>query len=787
MVNANTLAILALLLVPVAIVSLIAYNIAYPGNSLMFLAITGQTPKENANTITISFPYGGTKCDVLYSSSGGEQTESYNVCENVRFTSPNECSRLVIESVSRGRVESMICKRAKTGGGAGYEFRDYATDDLDWSLKYTENGAENIQGLTDWGCASRGVCAGGIVPTCGSVFTDKRCGSCGGYDTCYWQVSGPTVVIDSSNTFQFQVSSAGYSFSVINHNFYDSEEYERNLIPSYPHYRVMDCPIKPGWMLATQDFVAGSTVNINSFAYPVNYFCKTMPVIMVNTTTSNRIKTDAGPYASLIAGNSLMVPSGEVWELFYVIRVTDDVPIICVPERQPPGTDGLCSDGTQPTIDGSCYVQTVYDTGTKKCVVYPGIIHFCREGIWDQASMSCVVQPDTHLICDPGTVYDTELQLCVYHPPVQAQCDNNTIYDPDLDKCVYTPERVAICPQNSTYDRALDMCKYVPKVTYTCTNVEGYSEAMYNDNGVMKCKYTVPGTKSSEPCPTYTLLGISQGDWTEEVVRDVNFCVIDKSNATCDQIPDSEWITGLFASGNCSVRQEVVYEYECENGYERVDDTTCVKNANPQYEPCVSGYVSTTPGLCVKTPTYDDTIKCPTGYTRVGDVCVKEPGQLVVCDPGYYYDAASGECARVMPNSQYCTDAGGRWDAATSKCYKPLRIDYEDCPEGYAWNDAKKQCEKPVLLRDTYICVEGTYDPITGTCKINSELVVTETQIKCTEGVYNSVTRKCEITPGVVVLDAELEQAKTTAIYVGLGVFIVLASIVAYVTLRRKI
>ncbi len=126
-----------------------------------------------------------------------------------------------------------------------------------------------------------------------------------------------------------------------------------------------------------------------------------------------------------------------------------------------------------------------------------------------------------------------------------------------------------------------------------------------------------------------------------------------------------------------------------------------------------------------------DKYNCPQGYTVKGSSCIKESSIIdkipanITCPAGYDYNNISDKCEKVVSKT---TDAN------------PI------CPEGYGYNENSNSCLKYVTLdkNPTPICLTGTYDSITGKCKIPTSDSYTAKR-ECPSGTYNSSTGKCDV------------------------------------------
>jgi hypothetical protein len=816
MLSREQIAVFALAVVLIAVpLALGTYVLIGHQMPLAFLAITGGDAQYSTGHLSVG-KITSSSCQVTFDSAFGSKT----------ITAPADCAfdfnppytgvadysgpeapgakemgytSVDIQSVSRGMLSARVGAQSMVGitsnannrpnyqnYGLGYQVFDYLLDDLDWGLVYYENGVRKTSELgSGWQCSGGKINTGGLYPrACSSSYSLSLIP--GARDEMYIS-SNPgannQVMVDSSNTFQLTYDGT-WHFKIINPEFITQEVAAQNNIPSYLHYRALDCPIKDGWMLASQDFAAGSTVTAASFRYPVNYFCKSVPVINVS---SSQVVTSSDPYQTIVANGAVHVPSNQVWEFFYVIRLTNDIPLICSPDVLENNLDGSCPVGTTVSADGLCYAERVFNTNNNQCEVKPGIVHFCSEGIWDQVSMACVVQPDAHIVCPQGSAYDMQLQACTYKPPKQAVCDDpRSIYDADLDKCVYNPERQPVCPSDSSYVACpggisggqgtnCDYCAYTPNYKVSCDTRtdqfgDDYTPTPAQVGGEWMCAY-----KCDQRNSTGGLLFFLGGY--------LSFLSTSCTGDTCDCVANG----GTLANNTVTGEPYCIVGSGNQNPAPPADD--CSRPANKVYDPCTSGYVATVPGTCTKTPLYVNNTSCPSGYTYTGGVCLSGNVRHVDCQTGFYYDLVTQECSKVMAGSYYCEQASGTWNAATSTCYTPPKTESSSCPENFNWNNLTQTCYKKMALETVYICIKGTYDSSTQKCMVpGTAQIYDPTPGVCNSGTYNPTSHQCESTQTMSMLsDSDITSAINlqNALYLAIGVFILACAFLGVIVAKK--
>lgn len=498
--------------VDLAVLALImtAAYYAYSSQQLSTASIQGQDPKLNADIVEIDTVYQDS-CDVTFRSRYGEATYRYDPCKfsfepdyydppsgggTGYYEGPNGKFLLDINSASRGRLQSLVGVRGHVSvvgcdqqaavlyqhrSDFGMEVFDASGDSLDWVIHYNLlGGAKSIDIKDDWGCFKLNPC----IESCYCPSPDKCVYSVdqrlsGGGWARYEGITTKTLMRDKSNTFELEISGRQVTFQILKAEYYEQERYHRSLIHSYPHLRTADCPIKPGYMLSHQIFHTGETINIDNFDSPVNYFCSRNPAIILDANNET-LRRDGDIYQRILDGESVVVPIGEVWELFYIFKATGIIDQPCVIQYVDPNPDGLCADDTTPVIvEGyetpKCMILPVYDPDTGDCLSRPGIVFTCTKGTFDYQSMTCVVQPENP--CPIGYVLDESAYppTCIHHPIKFVDCEEGTLWDEALGGCYYEKEKQADCSfrENATYSAQMDVCSYPRPLDPLCDSREG--------------------------------------------------------------------------------------------------------------------------------------------------------------------------------------------------------------------------------------------------------------------------------------------------------------------------
>jgi hypothetical protein len=290
---------------------------------------------------------------------------------------------------------------------------------------------------------------------------------------------------------------------------------------------------------------------------------------------------------------------------------------------------------------------------------------------------------------------------------------------------------MAVCPDGTYYDELLDMCKYTPNIKKVCFN----GDLLVESGGIKYC-----GTEA----------------YADEI---------------CSENVGKDYFK--------KISSDLV-----DSGY------LCLRNADEEYEPCEEGYINSNVGTCVKEPQYDDTVTCPDGYEKVGEICVIQADILPSCNPGYSYDPESGACSRIMPSKYYCEREGGTWSPTDSMCYQQTTMGYNDCPDEMEGDSHREACIMDRPVEYTYICEEGTLNPITLKCDIPGEANPVDPIVGdpiCLEGEYNQDTKQCEVGSSVIVgpTPAQKEEAEILGLILAVAVFIIVSAAITGIVLTK--
>jgi len=202
-----------------------------------------------------------------------------------------------------------------------------------------------------------------------------------------------------------------------------------DIISPSMHFRQYDCPISSGYMSMLETFQSGDIIGAGSFARSPNYFCEMMPMVRLNSQ-GGFIDNSLSQYKSIVNGETLTVPDGELWLFAYVTNDLAGLPV-------------------------SCSTEELYSNG--ECIPNPGIVYACTGGQFSYADGVCVVDSGSATICTDGGVYYVDGQYA-------GQCVKFITTIDELNKTIitkefYTPENVPICEKGS-YNKMTDKCEY---------------------------------------------------------------------------------------------------------------------------------------------------------------------------------------------------------------------------------------------------------------------------------------------------------------------------------------
>lgn len=643
--------------------------------NLIPFAIVGDV-QNNVNGFTIESFY-EQACDVTFHSTLGDVTKTFNPCK-FTMTAESEFVKMRANTASRGIIESRLqfsqLWNARTVSGnnldcytRGLYAADFSQDDLDWNIRWREEGQLNTEPLSE-SLGGKQFHTGNNYWSSGYNAYDKYCCEVGNSQPTY-KVNDGVQIIDSSNTFMITASGGkdrygGISceqqptfakpyrieFEIINPNFYETEKLERNTIRP-PELREVDCPITNNMMLVQETYQAGEVLTLDALSYDVSHFCSSLPVVVLDTN-GNRIRTEVSPYQEILDGRIHQVPSGELHEVFYIIETTSDIPVICEKVEVAKLQDGSCPEGSL-VEDGKCMNIPVFDQDTGNCLAKAGILYKCSKGVWDATEKACVTQSENP--CPTGYVLDNtkDIPECFYKPVQNVVCrDKDTaIYNPDLKGCYFTKTRQSQCSPDGEVtpylDESDDRCKYQRPINLFC-RIEG------------------------ETLETLT--------------------INDVTSQFCQMIRDDELET-------CDSFAVDYIQYE--------KTSRCIRNPDEEFAPCLKNW-DDSGAFCIQNPEYFYNVGCPAGYQEISKGrCVTQPEGIFYCDAGYNFFSkedvpayAGGfigrySCAKQSTNRQVCDADRGiivTNNEGVPFCWKQAKQVYDDCPDGSFWDFEQGAC-----------------------------------------------------------------------------------------------
>ena len=233
------------------------------------------------------------------------------------------------------------------------------------------------------------------------------------------------------------------------------------------------------------------------------------------------------------------------------------------------------------------------------------------------------------------------------------------------------------CPSGYYLNSEGTKCKKISNETTNpvCPTISGYT--LYNQDG-FTCKYK-SNTTVSQVCPSlngYTIISDQSSGWT---------CVYKKylSQGQGLSVPQNtstriyEFVTTalIHDCDTCSYYSGVIYNIfarktqsaVCPSGYTKIGNS-CVKTKT-NTATCPSGYTKIG-NSCVKTKT--NTATCPSGYTKIGNSCVKTKTKTATCPSGY--EKINNTCKKVYYKSiiKSCPTGFTLTNETNQRCYKKV-------------------------------------------------------------------------------------------------------------------
>jgi hypothetical protein len=196
-------------------------------------------------------------------------------------------------------------------------------------------------------------------------------------------------------------------------------------------------------------------------------FCHTLPVL--KQAGGIIFEQDYEPYEALKRGETITIPSGQVWIFFYKGLPSSNVLTQCA------DGEGIYDYATNrcvvsPTIEYEC-VSGVFDPVTKTCLVQAVVNPICSEGVYNQSTGKCEVVAETVYVCNVGT-YNPVTKYCEVVPEIDYSCSIGT-YNSSTQKCEVVPLLDFVCIVG-TYSPETKLCEKLADTSFIC------EEGVYN-------------------------------------------------------------------------------------------------------------------------------------------------------------------------------------------------------------------------------------------------------------------------------------------------------------------
>ena len=266
--------------------------------------------------------------------------------------------------------------------------------------------------------------------------------------------------------------------------------------------------------------------------------------------------------------------------------------------------------------------------------------------------------------------------------PVCPTISGYTLYNQDGFTCKYKSNTTAnpVCPTISgytLYNQNGFTCKYKSNTTANpvCPTISGYT--LYNQDG-FTCKYK-SNTTVSQVCPSlngYTIISNQSSGWTcvyKKYLRQGQGLSVPQNTST--RIYEFVTTALIHDCDTCSYYSGVIYNIfarktksaVCPSGYTKIGNS-CVKTKT-NTATCPSGYTKIG-NSCVKTKT--NTATCPSGYTKIGNSCVKTKTNAATCPSGY--EKINNTCKKVYYKSiiKSCPTGFTLTNETNQRCYKKV-------------------------------------------------------------------------------------------------------------------
>ena len=249
-------------------------------------------------------------------------------------------------------------------------------------------------------------------------------------------------------------------------------------------------------------------------------------------------------------------------------------------------------------------------------------------------------------------------------------------YESTIEEDEYA-DVIISCPSGYSLNSEGTKCKKISNETTNpvCPTISGYT--LYNQDG-FTCKYK-SNTTVSQVCPSlngYTIISNQSSGWTcvyKKYLRQGQGLSVPQNTST--RIYEFVTTALIHDCDTCSYYSGVIYNIfarktqsaVCPSGYTKIGNS-CVKTKT-NTATCPSGYTKIG-NSCVKTKT--NTATCPSGYTKIGNSCVKTKTNTATCPSGY--EKINNTCKKVYYKSiiKSCPTGFTLTNETNQRCYKKV-------------------------------------------------------------------------------------------------------------------
>ena len=249
----------------------------------------------------------------------------------------------------------------------------------------------------------------------------------------------------------------------------------------------------------------------------------------------------------------------------------------------------------------------------------------------------------------------TYLEPTEYRKVETKAVQEDYTYESTIEEDEYA-DVIISCPSGYSLNSEGTKCKKISNETTNpvCPTISGYT--LYNQDG-FTCKYK-SNTTVSQVCPSlngYTIISNQSSGWTcvyKKYLRQGQGLSVPQNTST--RIYEFVTTALIHDCDTCSYYSGVIY-----NIFAR----------KTQSAVCPSGYTKIG-NSCVKTKT--NTATCPSGYTKIGNSCVKTKTNAATCPSGY--EKINNTCKKVYYKSiiKSCPTGFTLTNETNQRCYKKV-------------------------------------------------------------------------------------------------------------------